>query len=156
MRNARTDEIGMRTGRLSRTSVGHKDPQYDYCFKRGEDVADGIVSQEGWEPVQGPNTKETWLNKYAEKAMARTKGNRQLKLGDTILCRREKEATAYFNEIVNDKRRAQARLIREATRNNRRALQKIDPDARIKDSSSITGSFTQKMGPNMEVDGGES
>ena len=144
---SRTQQIGNRTGRNTRTAVAGKDPNFDYAFKRRAQVEEGQAGQEGWEVVKG-RKGETWFNPFAAKQEAKTKGTGQMALGDTILCKRSKEASAYFKEHNHyAKRKAQNRLIRDARGFAQKTLRQGDPEARI------TGDvkFTQKAGPNMEA-----
>ena len=145
----RTSEIGTRTGRLTRTSVAGKDPNFDYCFKTRREIDEGLAEQEGWSVVKG-RRDESWQNPFAAKEESKTKGTGQMALMDTLLCKRSKEATAYYHEHNHvQKRNAQKRLIREARGLAQKQLRNGDPDAKV-----TGGVFTQKAGKNMEADHG--
>ncbi len=137
---SRTESIGHRTKKTSRTSVLNKDPNFDYCFKRKEEVESGEASQEDWSPVSGKDTEETWENSYEKGKRARTKGTGQLVLQDTILCRRTKDASAHFKKFEDDKYNNQMKFVRDVAKNAKAKLRGV---ANVKDSSK----FSQKTGP---------
>ena len=150
MKQTRTEQIGTRTGRISKTAVAGKDANFDYCFKQKQEVEEGTIHQEGWDVVAGEQKPEKWFNPHETSNRARTAGRNQLTLGDTVLCKRSKEASKYFNQFHTDKRRAQERLIKEAAPSLRRQLQEGGGDASIQDQSK----FTQRVGPNKEAHNG--
>ena len=149
---SRTSLVGMKTqGRLTRTSVTGKDARFDYCFKRKEDVNSGHAGQEGWEVVKGNSRdKEAWMNPYSKSE--KTTGKNQLALGDTVLCKRTKEASEHFNYYNNTvKRNAQNRLIKEATGQAKRQMRQGGVDGNITGGATIKGgNFTQVAGPNQD------
>lgn len=146
MKKTRTEQIGARTGKFSRTAIANKDPDFDYCFKRKSDIESGVINQEGWEVAKD----EAWQNPFQKEA--KTKGKANLNLHDTVLCKRSKEASKYFDEQINQKKRAQIRLIKKVAKDARSTLRATGYDIKINDQTK----FSQKIGPNMEADVGES
>ena len=146
MKQTRTEKIGTRTGKFSRTAIAEKDPNFDYCFKRKADVESGLVGQEGWEVARD----SSWFTPYQKQA--KTKGRAQLALGDTVLCKRSTEASEYFNDYINEKRKAQIRLIKSAATDARQSLKQTGYSFKVTDN--IKTNFTQKIGPNLEAANG--
>lgn len=142
MRTQRTQLIGNRTGRVSRTAVAHKDPNFDYAFKHREDIEDGTAEHEGWDVVRGPNRKESWHNPFTKK-LDRTKGTGQMVLQDTVLCKRSKEDSVAAKAAENAKYNAQMEFVKNASRNANLAFREAGINARVEDHSK----YTQKNGP---------
>lgn len=149
---SRTQQNGTRTSQsLTRPSaliVENKDPNFDYSFRRKEDIDQGGgVDVYGYEPVgQGNSSGEVW---GGPAGMAhKSRGSKQKVHLDTILCRRTKEVSSYFKQLENEKYNSQVRFIRDAAKNARLALRDLDPGSVVKDESQVSAKvFTQRTGP---------
>lgn len=149
---SRTQQNGQRTSqsitRHSALFVGNKDPNFDYSFRRKEDIEQGGgVDLYGYEPLNSSNSSgETW---GGPAGMAhKTKGGKQKVYLDTVLCKRPKEVSAYFKNLEDEKYNSQVRFIRDAAKNARLALRDLDAGSVVKDESQVSAKvFTQRTGP---------
>lgn|SRR3990167_2372641 len=152
MRSAKTQEIGSRTpknaAQVSRLAITGRNPAFDYSFQRHKDIEDsGGQDEYGWEPVGIGNHDGEAL---AVPFPVKTKGVRQFKFQDTILCRRKKEITQYFQRQEDDKYNTQKSLIVEAAGRARTQLRKMDPDATIRNEIKSSDGFKQRKGPSQD------
>jgi len=135
-----------KTTRVSVLDIANKDPNYDYCFRRRQDVVDG-VDKYGYEPVgEGNNSGEKWALPFKT---SRNKSKNTFVHDDVILCRRSLEARDYFKEKENEKYNAHKNLIRTAASRAQVQLRKLDQNATVRDESHGIN-FTQRSGPNQE------
>lgn len=152
MRSSKTQSIGSKTPQnaliASRLAVSNKNPAYDYSFRRTKDIEEaGGMDEYGWESVGMSNHDgEAWALPFPMK----TKGHKQIKFHDTILCRRKKEISKYFRQQEDDKYNTQKLLIVEAAGRARAQLRKFDPKAEVQDNVKSSDGFSQRPGPSEE------
>ena len=147
----RTKSIGMKTEALathqSRLAILNKDPAYDYSFRRKDDFKEAEIDNYGWEPIGvGNSAGEAWALPFPVK----TKGHRQLTYHDTVLCKRKKEVSRYFQREEDEKYNAQKNLILTAARSARTKLRQLDPNAQVIDDVKSSDGFRQRKGPSEE------
>lgn len=152
METQRTQKIGSRTRKPSKTAIDNKLEDHDYCFKRRADVDSGEIDSEEWEVVRAHQSdnalrksNEKWHSPYKKKDRGtRTGGARTFNIGDTVLCRRNKEASEYFNSFEHEKYNKQMEMIKEAAPNANVKLRKAGVDyVTVTDQST----YTQRSGP---------
>lgn len=151
----RTANLGEKTHIRKTThsvlDVANLDPEFDYSFRRIKDVEDGDgIDQYGFEPLSAANWKgERSIGPSI--TMAKTKGAKQIRVQDTILCKRPLEAAKYFKDMEDEKFNAQQNLVRMAAQNAKAALRELDPGATLQDDSKgMDKAFTQRVGPTTD------
>jgi hypothetical protein len=150
---SRTLQSGQRTEahthRHSAVAIANKDPNFDYSFRLRKEIEEnGGVDHYGYEPVDASNHGgETFAGPVA-KALQRRKTNRIIH-HDTVLCKRPKEISRYFQERDDEKYNSQQQLVIHASKHRREELAKIrGSNATVVDQSSgLEKAFKQRVGP---------
>ena len=124
------------TKRYTALSISGKDPQSDYSFRRVDAIeAGGGQDMYGYEPVKDANyAGETWDGPVG--MTSKTRGTKQIRYQDVILCKRHKSVSDHFKRIEDEQYNAQTRLVLSAARMAKEKLRSIDPDCIVEDQAS--------------------
>lgn len=153
---SRTQANGSKTAksvtRHSALNIANKDPNFDYSFRRKEDIEQGGgVDVYGYRPV-GADSKDAESYGGPAALFHKSRGKNQIVNLDTVLCKRPKEVAEYFKSLEDDKYNSQVMFVRDATKNSRDKLRSIDPRAVLTDNSDFSGKpFTQRTGKTEDV-----
>lgn len=149
MKRGKTRSLGSKTQSIRRTAlmIDNKDPSFDYSFRRRKDIDEGGgQDMYGYVPVQRSNNNdEVW---HGPKGLQTQSKAKQIVYQDTILCKRPKEVSQYFQQQEDEKYNSQVRLVLSTSKRVQMGLRQIDPDATVEDGSNFNESgFSQKIGP---------
>lgn len=126
--------------RWSFLNIANKDPECDYSFRQKATFQD-LESPDNnmYVPVTESNhSGETWAVPMMNKVAPKTASKKTFVYQDTILCKRPKEISAYFQAQENKKYNAQKSLIKEAAQSLRVSLRNVDPNSSVEDTSEIS------------------
>lgn len=147
-----TKTSSIKTLRVSGLEITNKDPDCDYSFRRKREIEEGGgVDQYGYEPVTSENSVGEVRNIPFATAKMKTKTG-MIAFHDTVLCKRPKEVSRYFQAIEDEKYNSQKEFVRTAASRAQIKMREIDPSAVIQDHSKGLN-FTQRPGPTEEKDG---
>ena len=152
---SKTQSVGYRTQstarRPSHLNVTGKDPAFDYCFRKREEIEKGGgIDQYGYEPVgRENNSGEDWALPDVIKSAHKKRSGKSLIFEDVILCKRPKEVSQYFQQIEDQKYNLQVNLIKEAAPRAQAKLRMGDQRATV--TSDMSGmDLSHRKGPTIE------
>jgi len=139
-------------GRFSFTQIQGKDPNFDYSFQKIEDVEKGGgATFTGYEPVSEKNyAGETWGGPPS--MQVRSRATKEIRYLDTIACKRDKETSAFFKRLEDEKYNAQCNLILSANQRVQVSLRQLDPGSVVVNrTTGLEKAMKQRPGPSQEV-----